>query len=125
MIPMLLFSKHLQKESYYQDKFCKKMGGITEHRLEDATRVDCLTEKYAIEVDFAEKWAEAIGQSLHYALMTNKKAGVYLILENENEERFLKRLKEIAKIVGIRTNRFTICIRPSNSFKVLKCFIFT
>ena len=53
-----------------------------EVRLADRTRVDILTEDYAIEVDFATKWAEAIGQALHYARMTGRKPGVIIIIRD-------------------------------------------
>ncbi|MFH1027609.1 MAG: hypothetical protein V1791_06370 [Pseudomonadota bacterium] len=35
---------------------------------------------YAVEVEYAHKWAEAIGQSLYYSRMTGKKPGVVLIM---------------------------------------------
>ena len=63
--------------------------------LSDGTRVDCLTEEYAIEFDFADKWAEAIGQSLHYALMTGKKPGIVIIIEKESDKKHLKKVKEL------------------------------
>lgn len=69
-------SKGLSERSY-QDRYCK---GLVEWRLPDKTRVDCLTHTHAIEFDFSNKWAEAIGQSLHYANVTNKRAGIYLIM---------------------------------------------
>ena len=64
------------KESYYQNEWCK---GQIEVRLPDRTRVDCLTDEYAIEIDFAINWKQGIGQSLHYALVTGKKPGIALI----------------------------------------------
>ena len=48
--------------------------------MNDGTRCDILTATHAIEVDFAKKWAEAIGQSLHYALHTGKRPAVALIV---------------------------------------------
>ena len=36
--------------------------------MPDGARCDILTETHAIEVDFADKWAEAFGQSLNYAM---------------------------------------------------------
>lgn len=36
-------------------------------------RADIITETHAIEVERASKWHEAIGQSLHYALIFKKK----------------------------------------------------
>lgn len=64
-----------KNERYYQDKWCNNHNGETEYILSDKTRVDCLTETHAIEFDFAGKW-EAIGQSLHYGLMTSKTPGI-------------------------------------------------
>ena len=93
---LIIQAKHLHKESYYQKIFCDEIDGKTEVVLSDRTRVDCLTDKYAIEVDFASKWAEGIGQSLHYSIMTGKKAGVYLIIEKKSDIKHLKRLKNVA-----------------------------
>lgn len=84
------------KEKYYQTLLCEELDGEMEYVLEDRTRVDCLTDKYAIEVDFANKWAEGVGQSLYYAQMTNKKAAIGLIVDTKNEQRYLNRLRTIA-----------------------------
>jgi hypothetical protein len=72
-----------------------------EYRLKDNTRVDCITNKYAIEVDWAKKWAEAIGQSLYYAKMTNKQPAIGLIC-SKNDNRFKKRVLKIAKKYNIK-----------------------
>jgi hypothetical protein len=37
-------------------------------------------------------WAETIGQGLHYLSMTNKKAGIVLILEAQKDRKFWIRL---------------------------------
>ena len=87
------YVKH--NERYYQEKMCKKMDGLVEYRLKDKTRVDCLTDDYAIEVDFAKKWAEGIGQALFYSLMTGKEPAVGLIV-GEKDARYLKRLRKVA-----------------------------
>jgi hypothetical protein len=89
------------KEKYYQKKLCKKLKGIMEYRLKDKTRVDCLTDEYAIEVDFAKKWAEGIGQSLYYGYMTNRQPAVGLIC-SKKDKRFLNRLKTVAKKENIK-----------------------
>jgi len=73
--PLLLISTLAyadKSERDYQDEWCT---GKKEAVLEDRTRVDCLTDTHAIEIEFANKWKEAIGQSLHYSLMTGKKTG--------------------------------------------------
>jgi hypothetical protein len=68
-----------------------------EYVLDDKTRVDCLTDTLAVEVDFAQKWAEAVGQSLYYAYKTGKKPGIVLILERPEHSRYLDRLKPLAE----------------------------
>jgi hypothetical protein len=88
-------AKRLHKERYYQDMTCEPIGGIVEYRLPDNTRVDCLTDEFAIEVDFSSsKIFEAIGQSLHYGRMTGKKAGIYLIMEKESDIKYYNRLMD-------------------------------
>lgn len=85
-----------QKEVYYQNKFAEIIHGATNVRLYDKTEVDIINDTFAIEVDFSEKWAESIGQSLFYAEMTNHKAGVLLVVNSNLDERFIKRLMTVA-----------------------------
>jgi serine kinase of HPr protein (carbohydrate metabolism regulator) len=105
-IVFLLFAGCSQKtkklnEHYYQAKLCKKLDGKMEYVLKDKTRVDCLTNKYAIEVDFAKKWAEGVGQSLYYSYMTSKQPAVALIV-GSNDQKHLKRLQKLAKRYNIK-----------------------
>ena len=60
--------------------------------LPDGTRCDCLTDTHAIEFDFGDGWAEAIGQSAYYSLQTKKKPGVVLILETTKDRKYWIRL---------------------------------
>ena len=77
-------------ERDYQVPWCQARGGQLEVVLPDKTRIDCLTSEYAVEVDFGHKWAEAIGQALHYAMWTGRRGGIVLIL-SPGDERFLTR----------------------------------
>jgi hypothetical protein len=52
-------------ERFYQERFCAGMD--LEVRLGQQRRADCLDDTHAIEVDFHDKWKEAIGQSLAYS----------------------------------------------------------
>lgn len=99
-LPGLAFAR--TPERAYQEEWCAREGGVVEYTLPDKARVDCLTDEYAVEVDFASKWAEAVGQSLYYAERTGKRPGVLLILENEGGSRHLERLALLAKKFGIR-----------------------
>jgi hypothetical protein len=78
-------------EKHYQAEWCAGKGK-TEHVLPDRTRVDCLTDSHAIEFDWGKKWHESIGQSLYYAVQTEKRAGVVLILTEKKQYRYWIRL---------------------------------
>lgn len=95
---------HPHNESSYQHAYCSMHNGIEEYELSDKTRVDCLTDMYAVEFDFANKWAESIGQSLHYALMTGRKPKIVLILDNKYKQQqmvYVERIKKIGQAYRI------------------------
>ena len=97
LIPSIALAKHIHYESYYQKIDCDKRGGLIEYRLDNGKRVDCLTDKYAIEHDFAVKWPECFSQALYYAMKTNKKAMCVLILESKKSVKHLNYAKETKK----------------------------
>ncbi|MBO8430359.1 hypothetical protein IAC76_03140 [Spirochaetes bacterium] len=82
-------------EAYYVSQWCSDDFGKREFVLWDNTRVDCLTKDYAIEFDFAKKWAESIGQALYYAKMTGKKPAVTLILTQLEDYKYVKRIERL------------------------------
>jgi hypothetical protein len=88
-------------EKYYQNLTAERMHAKTEVVLNDRTRADIVTDTFAIEVDFAHKWAESIGQSLHYAHKLHKKAGILLILDGQKDDRFVQILMPDAIELGI------------------------
>jgi len=87
-------AQHQYSEKTYQEHWCKARGGQLEYRLSDKTRVDCLTDKYAVEFDFANKWHECIGQALYYGQKTKRTPACVLIMENgEKDIKYLRRLR--------------------------------
>ena len=84
-----------QVEMYYENEWCTTDFGRKEVILWDMTRVDCMTKDYAIEFDFAKKWAEAIGQSLYYSKLTGKSPAIVLILTNPTDYRYVKRIERL------------------------------
>lgn len=90
-------AKRQAPEREYQENWC---NSAVEVRLSDGSRVDCLTPHWAIEIDFANKWAECIGQALHYAAMTRKKPACALIIESEKDCRHVTRLKSAITAMG-------------------------
>lgn len=99
-------TSHL-KEGDYVNLYCK---GIIEYQLPDRTRVDCLTDEYAIEYDWAKKWAESIGQSMYYSKMTGKKPAVAIIIKNPYERIYIERIKKAnpdIKVFEIKAENYT------------------
>lgn len=76
-----------ETESDYQRKLCAGMQ--MEVPMPNGTRADCMTERLAIEVDWAHKWAEAIGQSMNYAAVTGKLPAAILICKRGTEAKCL------------------------------------
>ncbi|MCD6459435.1 hypothetical protein J7L67_02055 [bacterium] len=88
-------------ERDYQEQWAREHGAKIEVQLRDGTRVDCLTDTHAIEVDFARKWTEAIGQSMHYSRMTGKRAGIVLIITDPDDMKYWDRLKKLIEHSGL------------------------
>ncbi len=84
-----------QNEAYYVNQWCTSDFGRKEAVLWDLTRVDCLAKDYAIEFDFAKKWAESVGQSLYYSKMTKKQPAVVLILQNITDYIYVNRIERM------------------------------
>ena len=100
-----------QKESFYNNLWCSVRNGRQEVRTELDTRIDCLLEYYAVETDFDTKWAEGLGQALHYSAMTDKKAAILLILQNHDgsdRSRYVRRLTRTIDVLGLDVELFFI-----------------
>ena len=109
---------HLHSESSYQLAWCSVHNGIIEYRNSDCTRVDCLTNTHAVEFDFANKWAESVGQALHYQLMTNKRAKVVLILEDQTRQKvYYNRVLALSRIYDFDVEYITTEILNINEGK--------
>ncbi len=96
------------REWDYQHAWIVARGGREEVRMSDNTRADIITDTHAIEVDFAEKWAESIGQSLHYAGLRKLHAGVLLILDEDDDVRYVNRWKTVVADNHLPIDLFTI-----------------
>jgi len=72
-------------ERSYAKRIAEKLGGELEVGVQSG-RVDILNETHAIEVEFARKWKNSIGQALWYSLQTSKTPGIVLILENNRKD---------------------------------------
>ena len=101
-MPVLVQAARVYKESYYQNNWAVEHNGVTEYKLDDGTRVDVLTDSYAVEFDFAQKWAEAVGQSLYYAYKTGKQPAIVLIIEKPSDWKYFKRVKTLCERYNIK-----------------------
>jgi len=81
-------ARRLMHESEYVNMTCT---GSIEVPNTDGTRTDCLLSNYAVEYDFANKWAECLGQSMHYSRMTNLPPMCVLIIENKSDCKYVGR----------------------------------
>ena len=88
-----------------------ELGGKQEARLPDSTRVDCLLDGYAVEFDFAAKWAECVGQAAFYSEMT-KRGGICVLIQQKKPKKF-KRFVRRAHIAGSRAGVTISCINIS------------
>lgn len=111
LLSLLFFSIPLvtrAAERDYQDAWCDLYNGETEVILKDKARVDCVTDSYAVEVDYAKKWAEAIGQALLYGYRTKRIPAVLLIVRSESDCKYLYRFNEAVHAGGVALAVFQI-----------------
>ena len=101
-----LSSTALEKEKYYSEMYCEELSGKVNYNLADKSKVDCLTDTHAYEVDWADgmKVYEAIGQSLYYASQTNKKPGIILLIRKNNSEKHIRKVKEVINFFELDIN---------------------
>ena len=60
-----------------QRRYCA--GMMQEQRVPLGGRVDCISDEYAIEIEWVEDWYHAVGQSLYYAVVMKRKPGIILL----------------------------------------------
>ena len=106
----------IENEAYYSEKFCNEMSGQSEYVLKDLSRVDCLTDTHAFEVDWAEgmKIYEAIGQSLYYSSETGKLPGILLLIRKENSEKHIRKVREVIKAFDLPIELLELDITSEN-----------
>jgi hypothetical protein len=108
LFPSQILAKREHPEKWYQQKWCETHNGQVEVALPDGTRCDCLTDTHAIEFEFGNNWAEAVGQSAYYSLQTKKKPGVVLILENSKDRKYWIRLNTTIEHFGLPIDTWNV-----------------
>jgi hypothetical protein len=103
-------------EATWVDSLLPLVGGRKEVVIPNG-RVDVVTQDFAMEVDFIQKWHEGIGQALHYASATGKRASLALIVPHAEwplDSDRLTLLREIGRITTEQRIRLVI-LRPGCS----------
>lgn len=102
---------HRPREPQVSIPHCESIGGIAEYRLADGSRVDCLTDEFAIEHDWMDKslkWAECLGQAAYYAAATSRKAKCILIHWGESGDKNAKNWKKAVRADSVVVECITV-----------------
>ena len=100
-----------QKEDFYAELWCDSQGGVSEVRTSQGTRADCVLPDYAVEVDFDNKWAEGLGQALHYGVEFDRQPAVLLIMKDhdgKDRSKYKQRLESTIKGANLNVKVFYI-----------------
>ena len=84
-------------------------GGVHQYVCPDRSRVDVLTDEYAYEVEWVNKWKEAPGQAVLYGLLTNKKPAIVLLMKgNTSDKIYYLRCLAVCGKLGIRLETYDV-----------------
>jgi len=84
-------------------------NGTHQYVCPDQSRVDVLTDEYAYEVEWVNKWKEAPAQAILYGMLTNKKPAVILLMRgNKTEKIYYLRCLAVCGKIGIRLETHNI-----------------
>jgi hypothetical protein len=87
-------------EATWRDALAREIGGRTEYRVPYG-RVDVMTSEWAIELDYAHKWHECLGQAIHYGLATDRR-GVMALIDEGWANGYLEYVEGIAQRVDVK-----------------------
>lgn len=107
-----------QSENDYADFIQSLIGGQREYSVQSG-RVDLLTDKYAFEIEWANKWKESIGQSLWYAVQTNKKPGIILLMKTKSDYKYFIQLNTALEYADL-VDRVRVHIFPNDFEKLIE-----
>lgn len=100
-----------QKESDHVPIIAHHLGGVQEYRTSDGDWADLVTDTHAYEIELAPKWKESIGQALWYAIQTDRKAGIVLILRQDSDFKYLQKLQSTIDHNGL-TDKMDVLVYP-------------
>lgn len=80
--------------------------------LPDGSSVDILTSQTAWEVDWADKWKEAVGQSLFYSLSTGRAPGIWLLKRGMADDEYY--LRCLLVVMHLRSKGISVEFRVTD-----------
>lgn len=90
-----------QAEAWYIQEINRiYFHGQTEVSMEGG-RADIINGEYAVEVEFARKWKEAIGQSLWYGLQMRRKPGIVIVMQTLQDRKYGIMLQSAIDYAGL------------------------
>ena len=107
---LIIFLSHslISAERDVRDGWCDSMQGVAEFRTKDGTYVDCLTEQYAVEVEYDNNWKEGVGQALHYAESTGKEAAIVFVKRAKSRKDYLSELLRVINKYNLPIEVFVV-----------------
>ena len=108
IIIIILSIKSYSDERDINKAWCFDFGGNDQFRTKDGTYVDCLTDEYAIEAEYDNKWKEGIGQALHYAESTNRKAAILFIKRAKSRKDYYNEMMRVINKYDLPIKVFVI-----------------
>ena len=101
---LLLLVSSIQAQGVTESSFLpaiqQRLGGSTEVRCYGG-RADLVNDTYAIEVEFAHKWKNSIGQSLWYGLQLDRQPGIVIIMQSLNDRKYGIQLQSALDYAGL------------------------
>ena len=102
-----------QNEAWYIESINQShFGGRTEVSMTGG-RADIVDDNYAIEVEFANKWKDAIGQSLWYGLQLERQPGIVLIMKTIQDRKYGIMLQSAIDYAGL-TDKIKVWFYPED-----------
>ena len=105
-------------ENEYADFIQSLIGGQREVSVQSG-RVDLLTKEFAFELEWANKWKDAIGQSIWYGVQTNKKSGIILIMKKKEDYKYFIQLNTALEYANL-TNKIKVYLFPTDFEEIIE-----
>ena len=98
---LLLLPLISETEKEACERLAPAYAADVEVTLPDGTRCDLLSDDTAWEIDWAPKWQQAVGQSLLYAIWSERQPGIILLTRGDEDKLHVLRCKLVCERANI------------------------